>query len=311
MLLYNISLLGGYMRRIKQLVTLLILLIPILTQAKEIKVLTSIKPLQLIATAIQENIAKPGVLVPIGTSAHHYALRPNDLERLNSADLFYWIGPDMEIFLTKTIQNRTKDTVAIEQLPNIQLKHFSNNKEQHDSHDHEHSAGQVDPHLWLNPTNANLIAIKMAEDLSRLDPENQQKYQQNLKAFQKQLKKTDQQIKTTLSNIKLKPYFVVHETYDYFENYFGIQHDGVFSINSNILPGIKQITEMKARLKETGESCIFYEPPTKPKLIDTLSNGLSVNSYMLDAMGAEIPINSEGYPQLLLEITNQLQQCKQ
>ena len=311
MLLYNISLSGGYMRLTKVILTSLIVLAPQLIQAKEIKLLTSIKPLQLIATAIQQDIAQPDVLVPVGTSPHHYALRPNDLQRINNADLFYWIGPDMEIFLTKTIKNRTNETVAIETLPEIQLKHFSDNPEQHDNHDHEHGAGQVDPHLWLSPKNANIVASKMVEDLIKLDPENMQKYQQNLKLFQEQLNKTDKQIKTQLSQIKLKPYFVVHETYDYFENHYGIQHDGVFSLNSSILPGIRQITEMKERLKKTGESCIFYEPPIKPKLINTLSQGLNVNSYMLDAMGAEITVNSNGYPNLLLEIANQLQQCKQ
>lgn len=299
------------MRLIKLLLTSFILLVPALTQAQEVKLLTSIKPLQLIAAAIQQDIAQPDVLVPIGTSAHHYALRPNDLQRINDADLFYWIGPDMEIFLNKTINNRKKDSVAIEKLPNIQLKHFSHDNEQHDSHDHEHSAGQIDPHLWLSPINANLIATKMTEDLSKLDPQNKQKYQDNLKAFQQQLHQADQHIKTQLSQTKLKPYFVVHETYDYFENHYGLQHKGVFSINSNTIPGVKQITEMKERLKQTGDSCIFYEPPTKPKLIDTLSSGLNINSYMLDAMGAEIPVTNQGYPQLLLTIANQLQQCKQ
>lgn len=299
------------MRLIKVILTSLIVLVPQVMHAKEIKVLTSIKPLQLIAAAIQQDIAQPDVLLPIGTSPHHYALRPNDLERIQNADLFYWVGPDMEIFLTKTIQNRTKETIAIETLPNIQLKHFSKNPEQHDSHDHEHEAGQIDPHLWLAPENANVIATKMTTDLIALDPKNKQKYQQNLQSFKDQLNKTDQQIKAQLNQIKLKPYFVVHETYDYFENHYGIQHEGVFSINSNIIPGIKQITEMKERLKKAGDSCIFYEPPTKPKLIDTLSSGLTVNSYMLDAMGAEIAVDNKGYPNLLLEIANQLQQCKQ
>ena len=68
---------------------------------------------------------------------------------------------------------------------------------------------------------------------------------------------------------------------------------------------------MKKRLAKAGDSCIFYEPPVKPKLADTLTQGLPVSVYMLDAMGAEIAMNNQGYPKLLVSLAEQLQACKQ
>ncbi|HAC68916.1 MAG TPA: zinc ABC transporter substrate-binding protein, partial [Pseudomonas sp.] len=62
----------------------------------EVKVLTSIKPLQLIAAAIQDGAGQPAVLLPPGASPHHYALRPSDLRQVREANLVYWIGPDLE-----------------------------------------------------------------------------------------------------------------------------------------------------------------------------------------------------------------------
>ena len=67
----------------------------------EVKVLTSIKPLQLIAAAVQDGVAIPEVLLPPGASPHNYALRPSDVRRVQSVDLLYWIGPDMESFLPR------------------------------------------------------------------------------------------------------------------------------------------------------------------------------------------------------------------
>ncbi|HEY6612292.1 MAG TPA: zinc ABC transporter substrate-binding protein, partial [Pseudomonas sp.] len=43
----------------------------------EVRVLTSIKPLQLIAAAVQDGAGTPEVLLPPGASPHHYALRPS------------------------------------------------------------------------------------------------------------------------------------------------------------------------------------------------------------------------------------------
>ena len=48
----------------------------------EVKVLTSIKPLQLIAAAVQDGVAVPEVLLPPGASPHNYALRPSDVRRV-------------------------------------------------------------------------------------------------------------------------------------------------------------------------------------------------------------------------------------
>lgn len=299
--------------RLNKLITTclsLILLVPSLTQAKEIKLLTSIKPIQLIAAAIQEGISTPDVLLPVGASAHHYSLRPDDIQKIQNADLFYWVGPDMEIFLTKTVTSQNNNATAIQKLPNIKLRHFSKNEKDHDEHDHEHQAGQIDPHLWLSPENANIIATRMAEDLSKLDPENKEHYQHNLQVFQTELNAIDRAIRDELEKVTLVPFFVSHETYDYFEDAYGVKHTGVFSLNNNVQPGVRQVAEMQERLKNIGNSCIFYEPPIKPKLIDTLTNNLPVNSYELDAMGAEIPMTSKGYPALLNKLAKQLLQCK-
>ncbi|WP_424492305.1 metal ABC transporter solute-binding protein, Zn/Mn family, partial [Pseudomonas viridiflava] len=62
------------------------------TVQAEVRVLTSIKPLQLIAAAVQDGVAVPEVLLPPGASPHNFALRPSDVRRVQSVDLLYWIG---------------------------------------------------------------------------------------------------------------------------------------------------------------------------------------------------------------------------
>lgn len=63
----------------------------------DVKVLTSIKPLQLIAAAVQDGVAIPEVLLPPGASPHNYALRPSDVRKVQSVDLLYWIGPAWKV----------------------------------------------------------------------------------------------------------------------------------------------------------------------------------------------------------------------
>jgi zinc transport system substrate-binding protein len=283
------------------------------TVQAEVKVLTSIKPLQLIAAAVQDGVVTPEVLLPPGASPHNYALRPSDVRKVQSVDLLYWIGPDMEGFLPRVLNGRTLPSVAVQDLPGLQLRHFTEDNHSHaeeaDEHDHDHRPGSLDAHLWLSPTNARVIAAKMAADLSAADPDNAGRYQSNLKAFDERLDALDQRLKKRLARIQDKPYFVFHEAFDYFEDAYGLKHAGVFSVAAEVQPGAQHVAAMRTRLQEVGKTCVFSEPPLRPRLAQTLVAGLPVKLAELDALGGYTPATAQGYEQVLEKLGNDLAGC--
>jgi zinc transport system substrate-binding protein len=279
----------------------------------EVKVLTSIKPLQLIAAAVQDGLAIPEVLLPPGASPHNYALRPSDVRKVQSVDLLYWIGPDMEGFLPRVLNGRTLPSVAVQDLPGMKLRRFAEDSHSHaeeaDDHDHDHRPGSLDAHLWLSPVNARVIATKMAADLSAADPDNATRYQSNLKAFDERLDALDARLKKRLADVQGKPYFVFHEAFDYFEDAYGLKHVGVFSVAAEVQPGAQHVAAMRARLQEVGKTCVFSEPPLRPRLAETLVAGLPVKLAELDALGGYTPATAQGYEQVLEKLGNDLAGC--
>ena len=282
----------------------------------DVKVLTSIKPLQLIAAAVQDGVAVPEVLLPPGASPHHYALRPSDVRKVQSVDLLYWIGPDMEGFLPRVLNGRTLPSVAVQDLPGLTLRHFAQDSASHedhdhgdDEHDHDHRPGTVDAHLWLSPHNARVIAAKMAADLSAADPANAARYQSNLAAFNQRLDALDTRLKTRLAGVAGKPYFVFHEAFDYFEDNYGLKHAGVFAVAAEVQPGAQHVAAMRTRLQAVGKTCVFSEPPLRPRLAETLVAGLPVKLAELDALGGYTPATAQGYEQLLEKLGNDLAGC--
>jgi zinc transport system substrate-binding protein len=279
----------------------------------EVKVLTSIKPLQLIAAAVQDGVAIPEVLLPPGASPHNYALRPSDVRKVQSVDLVYWIGPSMEGFLPRVLNGRTLPSVAVQDLPGLKLRHFAEDSHSHaeeaDEHDHDHRPGSLDAHLWLSPVNARVIATKMAADLSAADPANAARYQSNLKAFDERLDALDLRLKARLAGIAGKPYFVFHEAFDYFEDAYGLKHAGVFSVAAEVQPGAQHVAAMRTRLQEVGKTCVFSEPPLRPRLAETLVAGLPVKLAELDALGGYTPATAQGYEQVLEKLGNDLAGC--
>lgn len=296
--------------------------------------LTSIKPLQLIAAAVQDGVGSPEVLLPPGASPHHYALRPSDVRRVREVALLYWIGPDLESFLPRVLAGRSQPSVAVQDLPGMHLRHFGDSHAEDDDHDHDHDPahdehdehdqeladehdhahrpGALDAHLWLLPANARVIAARMAADLSDADPANAARYQANLAAFGERLEALDQRLQTRLSGLSGragKPYFVFHEAYDYFEAAYGLEHAGVFSVASEVQPGARHVAAMRTRLQQAGPACVFSEPPMRPRLAETLTAGLPVTLAELDTMGGALPVDAHGYESLLENLADGLAGC--
>lgn len=297
----------------------------------EPRVLTSITPLQLIATAVQDGVGTPDVLLPSGASPHHYSLRPSDLRRVKEADLVYWIGPDLESFLPTVLDGRKGKSVAVQDMQGLHLRHFGeehrhddepledqsegHDEKEHatqlqaDNHDQLHRPGALDAHLWLRPENARLIAERMATDLALADPGNAARYQANLDAFEQRLKSLDIKLKAQLTPLAGKPFFVFHQAFDYFEEAYGLQHAGVFAVSAEVQPGARHVAEMRERLKAAGPACVFSEPPIRPRLAQTLSEGLPVHFAELDALGFGLKPSSNSYEQLLSNLSDGLAGC--
>ncbi|MCC6075654.1 zinc ABC transporter substrate-binding protein ZnuA [Pseudomonas sp. GCM10022188] len=292
----------------------------------EVRVLTSIKPLQLIAAAVQDGAGTPDVLLPPGASPHHYALRPSDVRRVGEADLLYWIGPDLEAFLPRVLEGRRAPTLAVQELSDLHLRRFGAEhrhddeehagEEHHDDddaedsgHDQAHRPGTLDAHLWLLPANARAIAARMAADLAKADPANAARYQANLAAFEQRLSAADGRLKARLAPLKDKPFFVFHEAFDYFEEAYGLRHAGVFALGAEVQPGARHVAAMRAQLKAAGPSCVFSEPPLQPRLAQTLSDGLPVHLAELDALGFDLKAEAGSYERLLEQLGDGLAGC--
>lgn len=281
-------------------------------------VVTTIKPLQLIAAAVLEDIADPEVLLPPAASPHNYALRPSDRRQLADADRVYWVGPDLERFLERLLANQ-ENARRVDQTPGLTLHYFGGPGEhehehghghEHDAHhDHEHAPGTLDAHIWLSITNARYIARWMAEDLAQLYPEYQPRLLHNAEQFAQRLDQMEEQLQRRLRPLAGKPYFVFHDAYGYFEESLGVQRRGVFTLSTEIQPGARHLHSLRQKLTEAGPSCVFREPQFPAERVMTLSNGLPVRIAVLDPLGIDIVAGPEGYEQLLLTLGNELAGC--
>ncbi|HBM48647.1 MAG TPA: ABC transporter substrate-binding protein, partial [Marinobacter sp.] len=71
--------------------------------ASAANVVTSIKPLELLVKAVAGDSVQVSTLVPPGSSPHNYTMKPSQRRALEQADAIFWVGPEMETFLSRLL----------------------------------------------------------------------------------------------------------------------------------------------------------------------------------------------------------------
>ncbi|MFS2058683.1 zinc ABC transporter substrate-binding protein ZnuA [Kosakonia cowanii] len=289
-------------------------------QSANAAVVTSLKPLGFIASAITDGVTTTEVILPDGASEHDYSLRPSDVKRLQNADLLFWVGPEMEAFMVRSAQQvPAQKQVVMAQLDGVKSQLMKgadeDEHEGHEGHDHDensehhHHHGEYNMHLWLSPEIARLSAVAIHDKLVEVMPQSRAKLDANLKAFEASLAQADKQVGNELAPLKGKGYFVFHDAYGYFEKQYGLTPLGHFTVNPEIQPGAQRLHKIRTQLVEQKAVCVFAEPQFRPAVVEAVARGTSVRMGTLDPLGIGIKLGKESYPQFLTQLSSQYASC--
>ena len=311
----------------------------------DVKVVASIKPLHSLASYLMDGVGKPDLIVEGYGSPHGFSMKPSHAKILQNADLIFWVGEDLEIFLEKPLSSIAKKAEKIELMEikglnvlkfrerNIFDKHDHDDhddhgkkeddhddhehddhdkKEEHDDHDdhdgHEgHAHGEYDPHIWLDPMNAKVILNEMVEHLIENDAKNASKYKSNLINAFKDIDKLTADVKADLS--KSTASIVFHDAYQYFEERFDINILGAFTVNTDVMPGAEQLSEIREIIEHDKVSCIFSEPQFNPDIINAVAKDMDIKTGILDPLGATLNPGKNLYFDLIRNMSDSFKGC--
>ena len=275
--------------------------------ASEVGVLATIKPLQLIVSQITQGISpESSALLPPGMTPHDFALKISDLKRIKQAALVLWLGPEMEPYLVKIMNDKAaSQQLNLSTLPAIQ--HLALRSLAGARHHGRHEDSELDPHIWLSPENGLHIANALVEKLSVLDGQNAQLYEQNLADFKRDLEQLD-----TFRNAFAKQqvdYIVHHDAYQYLEARMGLMPTAVVTSEPEVSPGVRHLTELVELIRERNIHCFVAGPNLSPRLVSFLFKGQAANGYRvieLDALAGG-PVTS--YVGFIKDLSSRLSDC--
>ena len=281
----------------------------------EAKVIASIKPLHSLVSYVMDGVGTPGILVDGSSSPHTFQLKPSHATMLQEADIIFWIGEDLESFLETPLKSIAKNSrhITLMESDEIEMlkfreKNIFGDHDEHDDHDeHGHAHGEYDIHFWLDPEIAKTIVKIVTRELSEIDPANSSAYNSN---SAKALKEIDQLINDVKSKINRDAKYVVfHDAYQYFEKRFGVEVIGALTVNPEVLPGAKQLAEIREVIEHENVNCLFSEPQFNPSIAETIARDTGVKAAIIDPLGAELDPGKDLYFDLIGDIASSFKSC--
>lgn len=297
-----------------------LLLAPWAAFSAEPRVVASIKPIHALVAGVMQGVGAPQLLIPGGASPHDYSLRPSDARAIAEAGVVFWVGPDLEGFLVKPLDNAKGkvrsaallDAPEVTVLPLRQGGAWETHDHGHaaDDHDHAHDRqANRDPHLWLDPVNAAAMVQRIAVVLSEIDPAHRADYERNGAALIERLDRLNQQLAVELAPIETRPYIVFHDAYQYLERRYGLDAVGSIVLHPEQRPSAQRVVEIQDRIRSLGVRCVFSEPQFQPALVATVIGDSGARQGVLDPLGAELPAGPDAYFLLLSALSDSLRNC--
>jgi len=285
---------------VKRLLLLSILFFAAQLAAKPL-VVTTIRPMTLLVEAIAGDRVEIHQLLPDSEVPHHYSLRIADRALLAQADLLLWVGPDMESFLSKSVTAlRPEKVITAAELPDIQWLSAT------PTNTNEGQADKSDPHIWMNPNNGRVIATEVGNWLAAHYPGQREPLLAAQQRFNQQLSTASSNTATQLESLQQVNFIVDHDAFGHFAEAFGLHQSGALKTSTGLSSGARDFHQL---LTQSDVRCIIAEPRHNHGRVEQLAEKLQAKIAIIDPLGANIPLGSQAYIQLITDIGDKLSVC--
>ncbi len=294
------------------------------TNAKELKVITSIKPIHSLVAQVMGDLGEPELLVQGGLTPHIYRMKPSDFRKVANADVLFYISPRFETFLRSTSEadSETINTIAFADQEGIILHPFRDSKvwfseeshdhdhEGHDHGDHHHEHGEMDLHIWLDPANTRRIVNIIKETLSELDPANSVTYIKNANGLITKLYEQEELVRELLRPLRDSAMIVYHDAFQYYEKAYSLRSFGAIQLRSDEPPSVKHLAALKEISEERNVTCVLGIPGTHPRIAMAVMGETKAGYAIVDHLGQYLEPGPDNYLQLIYEITQTIIDCQ-
>ena len=209
---------------------------------------------------------------------HDYTLRVDQMRSAESAETVILSGAGLEEVMVDILGNI--ETV-IDCSAGIKVMSYD---EDHDlahehSHDHHH---EHDPHIWLSPANAKIMAQNICDGLGRRYSAYSSIFQSNLQSLLQKLDALQTYGEETLTNLSNRELITFHDGFAYFAHSFDLHILEAVEEESGSEASAKELKLMIGLVRDHQLAAIFTERNGSESAANVIARETGIPVFQLD-----------------------------
>ena len=208
---------------------------------------------------------------------HDYSLNVNQVRLAEQAQVLVLSGAGLEDFMEDLLAGKT----AIDASQGIALlegeEHDHEEQGEHDGHHHE-----SDPHIWLSPENAKIMAQNICQGLTRQYPQWEPVFTDNLQSLLTRLDALEQYGQKTLKTLSCRELITFHDGFSYFAQAFDLHILAALEEESGSEASAKELISLIRLARSHSLPAVFVEKNGSASAADILCRETGAKKATLD-----------------------------
>lgn len=250
-----------------------------------LSVVTTTTDLKALVEAVGGDRVQVESLAPPLHDPHAVEVKPGQFARLKAAALLVRIGLDHEPWLARVLRTVNDPRFArgsphyLETSHGIRLLQAETPRVRPERGVHVHGFGNT--HYWLDPENSRPMTEAILEALARLSPGDRPLFEANRARFLARLEAGLARWARALASYRGTRVVVVHETWPYFAERFGLVVVAAVEPTPGVPPSPSSLATLTQRMREAGVKVLIAEPYANASIVNQMAARSGARSVTL------------------------------
>ncbi|MDR1613641.1 MAG: zinc ABC transporter substrate-binding protein [Planctomycetota bacterium] len=264
---------------------------------RKLRVVATLFPLYDFARSIGGDLVDVSLLLPPGADSHSYEPGPSDLARLAAADLALYTGDDNEHWVARVREavgdgerNGVRKFFDVSAgVKPIAAEDRGGHRDRGDGdHGGEGRFHAFDPHFWLDPPLAGLMAGNIARALGKLaaDEDAFSAIDRNAQRLIEDLGRLHRESEALVKRAKRKTLvFGGRFAFAHFFRRYGLEQVGVYDgCGPGVEPSVRRIVEVVRYVNDHAIPAVYHEELAEPRIARAIAAETGAATVMLHSL---------------------------
>jgi zinc transport system substrate-binding protein len=251
-------------------------------------IITTLFPFYDITTKLVADRAEVSLLLPPGVEPHSFEPTPQDILKIQEADIFIYTGDIMEPWVKDIVANLPASVTVIDASKGIDLIKSQDDHSHEDEHRHENdikkdSQNNLDPHFWLDFNNTIIATNTISKAIASLNLIDNTILDTNTSRLNQDLDDLNSRYKSTLAKCQNRTILQAgHRTFEYLAKAYNLEYITTEELSPNSDTSAQDIAKLVQAVKKTKAKAIFSEELVEPRIAETIASETGVKILKLN-----------------------------